>query len=98
VNLRVTGIGPIRRPEVPRLRLSNGTSGIAPIGSRLVCFGRGEGFTPAVIYARSGLAAGDVVPGPAVIEEYSATVPLHPGFTAAVDDHGNLRVRAAHRS
>ena len=24
-------------------------------------------------------------PGPAVIEEYGATVPLHPGFTATVD-------------
>jgi N-methylhydantoinase A len=98
VNLRVTGIGPIRRPEVPRLPPPNSTSRIAATGTRMVCFGRGEGFTPAGIYARSGLAAGDVVTGPAVIEEYSATVPLNPGFTAAVDDHGNLRVRAAHRS
>jgi N-methylhydantoinase A len=30
-----------------------------------------------------------------VIEEYGATVPLHPGFTAGVDRFGNLRVRPA---
>jgi N-methylhydantoinase A len=36
--------------------------------------------------------AGDVVAGPAVIEEYGATVPLHPGFTAVVDHQGNLRI------
>jgi N-methylhydantoinase A len=34
-----------------------------------------------------------VVAGPAVIEEYGATVPIHPGFTATVDDLGNLVVR-----
>jgi N-methylhydantoinase A len=28
-----------------------------------------------------------------VLEEFSSTVPLHPGFTARVDDHGNLVVR-----
>jgi N-methylhydantoinase A len=32
------------------------------------------------------------VSGPAVIEEYGATVPLHPGFTATVDRLGNLIV------
>jgi len=31
--------------------------------------------------------------GPAVIEEYGATVPLHPGFTATVDHLGNLVIR-----
>ena len=36
--------------------------------------------------------AGTVIAGPAVIEEYGATVPLHPGFTATVDDLGNLVV------
>jgi N-methylhydantoinase A len=36
--------------------------------------------------------AGDVIAGPAVIEEYGATVPLHPGFRALVDEQGNLRI------
>ena len=37
--------------------------------------------------------AGDTVEGPAVIEEYGSTVPLHPGFVATLDDVGNLWVR-----
>jgi N-methylhydantoinase A len=32
------------------------------------------------------------VDGPAIIEEYGATVPLHPGFTATVDQLANLIV------
>ncbi|MGN6796300.1 MAG: hypothetical protein ACTHJW_28260, partial [Streptosporangiaceae bacterium] len=55
-------------------------------------FGRGEDFTATVIYARPGLMAGDVISGPAVIEEYGATVPVHPGFSAIVDEQGNLRI------
>jgi N-methylhydantoinase A len=97
VNLRVTGVGPIRRPALPRLAPGDGNPGRARTGSRPVCFGRRQEFAAADIYARARLAAGDVVCGPAVIEEYGATVPLHPDFTAKIDGFGNLRVRAAHR-
>ncbi len=30
--------------------------------------------------------------GPAVIEEFGSTVPLHPGFTATVDSYANLLI------
>ena len=33
---------------------------------------------------------GDVVAGPAIIEEFGSTVPVHPGFEATVDPYGNL--------
>jgi N-methylhydantoinase A len=33
-----------------------------------------------------------VVDGPAVVEEYGATLPLAPGFRAEVDRFGNLVV------
>ena len=36
-------------------------------------------------YWRPSLRPGAVVPGPAIIEEYGSTVPLHPGFAATVD-------------
>ena len=36
--------------------------------------------------------AGDVLDGPAVVEEFGSTVPLHPGFRATVDRFGNLLV------
>jgi N-methylhydantoinase A len=45
------------------------------------------------VFDRARLGAGDVVEGPAVLEEFSSTVPLHPGFAARVDAHGNLVIR-----
>ena len=47
----------------------------------------------APLYARAALLAGDVIAGPAVIEEFSSTVPLAPGYVAEVDDLANLRIR-----
>jgi len=41
-------------------------------------------------YNRPDLAPGDVVSGPAIIEEFGSTVPVHPGFAATVDSYGNL--------
>ncbi|HUJ06726.1 MAG TPA: hydantoinase/oxoprolinase family protein [Streptosporangiaceae bacterium] len=92
VNFRITGIGPIRRPGLPELAVGDGSPHRAQAGSRLVCFGRGEPPVRAAVFARSGLAAGDVLAGPAVIEEYGATIPLHPGYGAVVDRLANLRI------
>ena len=41
---------------------------------------------------RTDLAPGTVVEGPAIIEEFGSTVPLHPGFTARIDDYLNIIV------
>jgi N-methylhydantoinase A len=53
-----------------------------------VWFDDGWVTTPTV--ARDRLGAGDVLRGPAVVEEFGSTVPVHPGFAATVDGHGNL--------
>ena len=34
--------------------------------------------------------AGDVVEGPAVVQEFGSTVPIPPGFRGTVDRFGNL--------
>jgi N-methylhydantoinase A len=92
VNLRVTGIGPIRRPSLSAVAA---TGPFSPSGSRPVCFDTVFMETPT--YWRPALPAGSTVEGPAVIEEYGATVPLHPGFTATVDPLGNLIIRRGAR-
>jgi N-methylhydantoinase A len=117
VNLRVTGIGPIRRPELTELAPAGGPrqaggaqavdqveaagtagrgglAGRAETGSRPVVFSRSTAAVPTPVYSRPKLEPGDVVTGPAVIEEYGATVPVHPGFAARVDRFGNLLVSA----
>jgi N-methylhydantoinase A len=133
VNLRVTGIGPIRRPPHPPLT-GNGEQqpgppephppgpgaperegnpppeGVGPAvhsptpevrgptatpaaaGTRPACFDPTDGFVDTAIYRRDDLRPGDVVAGPAVVEEYGATVPLAPGFRVEVDRFGNLIV------
>jgi N-methylhydantoinase A len=58
-----------------------------------VCFDAGTGYVETPVLSRDRLPPDSTVDGPAVIEEFGSTVPLHPGFTATVDDFGNLLVR-----
>jgi N-methylhydantoinase A len=87
VNLRVSGIGPIRRPEVVELEPRDGGVDRSVTGARCVFF---DDWVEAPLYWRPLLAPGDVVVGPAIVEEFGSTVPVHPGFAAAVDRFGNL--------
>jgi N-methylhydantoinase A len=100
VNLRVSGIGPITRPEIRRappvepVETAGGNEGLdqGDRRSRPVCFDADEGYVDTPVWWRTDLAPGTTVHGPAIIEEYGSTVPVHPGFTATVDDFGNLLV------
>ena len=94
VNLRVTGVGPIRKPSLREVAPGTGADS-ARTGTRRVFF---DDWVEATVYDRARLGAGDVVEGPAVLEEFSSTVPLHPGFTATVDAHGNLLIRRSARA
>jgi len=91
VNLRVSGIGPIQRPEIKK---HDGAPGGSPerTSTRAVCFDATDGDVEAGIYWRPDLRPGDALCGPVVIEEFGSTVPLHPGFGARVDDYLNIIV------
>ncbi len=89
VNLRVSGVGPIRKPAMREIAAGSGAEH-AQSGTRRVYF---EDWVDTPVYDRARLGAGDVVAGPAVLEEFSSTVPLHPGFRATVDTYGNLVIR-----
>jgi N-methylhydantoinase A len=88
VNLRVTGVGPLRTPELPGVPPGDGDPARARTGSRPVWFDRAAHDTPT--YRREELRAGDVVRGPAVLEEFGSTVPVAPGFRAQIDALGNV--------
>ena len=96
VNLRVSGIGPIPRPEIAGLAGSTtGAPTSADTGTTTpVCFDADDGYVDTPVYGAPTSAPAHVVDGPAIIEEFGSTVPLHPGFTARIDDFGNLIVRA----
>jgi N-methylhydantoinase A len=111
VNLRVSGIGPITRPEIRRLASvepvepveTTGNDGLDKLDrrteldrpTRAVCFDAEAGYVETPIRWRAGLAPGTTLEGPVIIEEYGSTIPVHPGFTVTVDDFGNLLVRRA---
>ncbi|QIG43962.1 hydantoinase/oxoprolinase family protein [Nocardioides anomalus] len=91
VNLRVSGIGPIRRPEIRRHEASEWHVESDP-PTRPVCFDPAEGYVDTPLHQRADLPPGARLAGPVVIEEFGSTVPVHPGFVARVDEHLNLIV------
>ena len=59
---------------------------------RPVCFDAADGYVDTPVHWRPDLAPGSTVRGPAIIEEFGSTVPLHPGFVARVDGYRNVIV------
>ena len=93
VNVRVSGIGPITRPELRELPAVPGGAPVAERAQRStrgVCFDAAAGYLQTAVFWRPDLRAGDRISGPAIIEEFGSTVPVHPGFAVRVDGYGNL--------
>jgi N-methylhydantoinase A len=89
VNLRVTGIGPIARPTLRQHPRGDGRPDArARSGIRPVFFDGAFRDTP--IYDRAALQPGDVVHGPAIVEEFGSTTVVLPSLVASVDTFGNL--------
>ncbi len=91
VNLRVTGVGPITRPELGEVPARTAPD-LAARSTREVCFDAEDGYVATDVFWRPDLRAGDSFAGPAVVEEYGSTLPVHPGFVVRVDALGNLVV------
>ncbi|ADB50634.1 hydantoinase/oxoprolinase family protein [Conexibacter woesei] len=64
-----------------------------PAEHRDVCFGAGDGFVSTPVYERDQLSGGAEISGPAVVEEWTTTTLIPPGWTAAADRLGNLVLR-----
>ncbi|KQU69265.1 hydantoinase/oxoprolinase family protein [Phycicoccus sp. Root101] len=96
VNLRVTGVGPITRPQLRDLPTGSAEDDAAAQRlQRPVCFDADEGHVDTPVIWRPDLRAGDTFDGPAIVEEFGSTVPVHPGFTVRVDAIGNLVITRA---
>jgi N-methylhydantoinase A len=89
VNLRVSGIGPLRRPAIrPRQRTFDRGPERAETAHRQVRFEEGRFDTP--VYERGHVQPGDCVDGPAIVEEFGSTTVVFPRQRARVDDFANL--------
>lgn len=87
VNLRLVAQG-----KLPGSRLIENWSGnqkpSRPSGTRTVWF-QGKGIE-SPIHERSGLISGQVINGPAIIEQLDSTIVIPPKFQGVVGDMGNL--------
>jgi N-methylhydantoinase A len=92
VNLRVSGIGPIQRPEIRRSPVVEEVAQLPSRNHRQVCFETDQGFVSTPVVTRTDLPPGTMVSGPVIIEEFGSTVPVHPGFEVRVDEFLNLIV------
>jgi N-methylhydantoinase A len=93
VNVRLTAIGVSPKPRLKALPKGTGDFHTAVKGYRPVWFSETSGFTSCPIVDRYRLRWGDVVPGPAVIEELDSTTVVHPDYQTQVDQFGNLLLR-----
>ncbi len=93
VSFRVTALGVIAKPSPRRWPSRAGSVETAQLDNRPVFFQEAGGFTATAIFDRYRLAPGDLITGPAVIEEMDSTSLIHPGYQAEVDTFGNLLLR-----
>ena len=90
VSIRSTVTGVMKKPSLEKI--TRGTArprADAKSASRGVYFERG-GWAEAAVYRREGLLAGNVIRGPALVEEHASTTVVQPGDSLRVDEYGNL--------
>jgi N-methylhydantoinase A len=90
VSLRVSAIGRLSKPEFPRIPQGQATPPAnARRGERAVDFD-GAGALKAIVYDRAKLLTGNVIDGPAIIEEAASTTVVEPGDRVTVNEYGHL--------
>jgi len=92
VTCRLRAALPVPRPALARQPEASRAGSLAPRAERKVFFESTGGFVTCPVYARSDLAPGDILTGPAIVEQMDTTTVLPPGFTARVDAAFNLRL------
>jgi len=92
VNLRLTTVGKIARPNMKKLEETSSDASSALKGSRPVYFSEANGVTETAVYDRVKLPAGAQFSGPAIVEEPDCTTVVHPAWNVLVDEYGNLSI------
>ena len=95
VNLRLTTIGKIARPQLRKLDIINPDIKVAIKGERPVYFATESsqgGVISTTVYNRQKLPPRSTFNGPAIVEEPDCTTVIQPSWSVTVDDFGNLLV------
>jgi N-methylhydantoinase A len=92
-SFRLTAIGRLPKPALPRYPLGAADPRGAQKGERPVYFG--GRFQPTPLYDPDLLRAGQRLDGPAVVEGRATTIVIHPGQRARIDPYLNLVIEEA---
>jgi len=92
INFRAVHTCPLPRPWVRPLPRSGRSLADAHVGERRAYFAS-AGFIPTPLFDRARLPVGERCHGPAIIEQPDTTTVIHPGYSASVEESGNLRIR-----
>jgi N-methylhydantoinase A len=87
VTRRCRAAGRVARPTWLELQQ---TEPSAPLSSRPVYFRQAGGYVETAIFDRETLALGQNVSGPAIIQEWTSTTLVPPGWSARADHLGNI--------
>ncbi len=92
VDLRLAAIGPTTKVKLAQEAPRGAREARPAPATRAVWFEDTAGPVPAAILQGAALGSGDVVAGPAVIEEPATTLVVAPGEEVRVDRYGNYRL------
>ncbi len=92
VSLRVTVLGTMKKP--PRHQVAQGSAKPEADALRTVkpVYFRAGGWADTPVFKRDLLRAGNLISGPALIEEHASTTVVQPGDELRVDELGNLQI------
>ena len=94
VSIRCRAIGRVRAPEVAKIAAP---CRVAVAKTRPVYFDQAGGYVAASIVERECLAPGQRLLGPVIVDEWTMTTVVPPGWSCSCDDYGNLILDPAGR-
>jgi N-methylhydantoinase A len=93
VNFRVRAIGRVRKPELEKIPRGSKDPKSAHTGSRLIYEPRQRRKARFQIFDRDRLRSGNVLAGPAIVEEAASTTVIPAGWKMRVDLYGDLTLQ-----
>jgi N-methylhydantoinase A len=94
-NLRTTVTGIVEKPGIERIAVGAAEPPASAATGRRRAFFDAAGFVETPTFARGELLAGNIIQGPALIEEHASTTVAMPGERLEVDAIGNLVISIA---
>ncbi len=90
VNVGVTGLGLLKRPQIPVAESGDASAEAALRTTSNVYFPQTQGKVACPVYERGKLRTGNTIEGPAIVEQYDSTTVINPGWHARLDEWGSL--------